>query len=107
MLHICERLKAQYLNRPIGTLSFQLGTIKVRIVIIFFPCLVPSNNSFLSSLYTDEDTRSDLQMQIQAMCPAGKSSNVWLDFCVQSYEVDINGEKDRRFRIFDTELKMH
>lgn len=36
MLHVCERLKAQYLNRPIGTLSFQLGTIKVRIVIIFF-----------------------------------------------------------------------
>lgn len=30
------RLKAQYLNRPIGTLSFQLGTIKVRIEIIFF-----------------------------------------------------------------------
>ncbi|GAB5587159.1 Lysine-specific demethylase 8 [Umbelopsis nana] len=59
------------------------------------------------SLYTDEDAASELKEQIDAMCPSGKSSNVWMDFCVQSYEVSIDGKKDRRFRVFDTELKIH
>jgi hypothetical protein len=68
---------------------------------------IPSNNYSYCSLYTDEDAASELKEQIEAMCPSGKSSNVWMDFCIQSYEVAIDGKKDRRFRVFDTELKIH
>ncbi|CAO3689881.1 unnamed protein product [Umbelopsis ramanniana] len=64
-------------------------------------------NSAPSNLYLDDYANSELKEQIDAICPAGKSSNVWLDFCIESYMVDIDGQKDRRFRVFDTELKIH
>ena len=62
---------------------------------------------FVYSLYLDDYANSELKEHIDAICPAGKSSNVWLDFCIESYMVDIDGQKDRRFRVFDTELKIH
>ncbi|KAG2186835.1 hypothetical protein INT44_003061 [Umbelopsis vinacea] len=65
------------------------------------------SNSAPSNLYLDDYAASELKEQIDAICPAGKSSNVWLDFCIQSYMVDIDGQKNRRFRVFDTELKIH
>ncbi|KAI8584717.1 hypothetical protein K450DRAFT_267368 [Umbelopsis ramanniana AG] len=64
-------------------------------------------NSAPSNLYLEDYAASELKEQIDTICPAGKSSNVWLDFCIQSYMVDIDGQKDRRFRVFDTELKIH
>lgn len=96
----------------IGGVLVQFRTIKVNERPLYAQphsvyCVLTCYSPFVHSLYLDDYANSELKEQIDAICPAGKSSNVWLDFCIESYMVDIDGQKERRFRVFDTELKIH
>ncbi|KAM3579541.1 hypothetical protein VKS41_007999 [Umbelopsis sp. WA50703] len=60
-----------------------------------------------ASLYIDENAANELADQLEAICPSRKTSNVYVDFCIRSYQIDVNSQKTRRFRVFDTILKIH
>ncbi|KAG2172741.1 hypothetical protein INT43_000088 [Umbelopsis isabellina] len=60
-----------------------------------------------TNLYMDDNAANELTHQLEAICPSGKASNTFLEFCIKSYQVEINSQKQRRFQVFDTMLKIH